>query len=507
MNDEERRVRRPRLTKPRLARVALALLVWLVAAGAAGAWIFTHSSREISLASHDAIVTPTFDGWVKLRTGPVLPDLRVSSGSRVGADVYLGKTDVDSLDALAARYAAIASQPDGQIVKLRAALVDQAYDAALWGALVGVLPLAGWWLIGVRRRRELGHRLRRPVVAGGLVAALVVTIGVVRPWQREDPALVADEWVPLRTFVGDVTLPDAVPRVWVHGDVTTQETQRLIESALDTYDSSHAWYAEAAATAATLAVREPEPGETVVALVSDRHDNIGMDPVARAIADRAGATAVFDAGDDTSTGSDWEAFSLDSLDSAFEGYDRYAISGNHDHGDFVGDYLAGLGWTGLDGTVTTGPGGIVLLGADDPRSSGLGNWRDQPAETFAEARDALADTACASEERVATLLVHDANMGRVALERGCVDLVVGGHLHVSLGPTEVTGENGRTGHSYTTSTTGGAAYAIALGGKPRRDAGVSLLTYREGRPVGVQLVTLRTDGRFVVGDFVELTLN
>ena len=37
-------------------------------------------------------------------------------------------------------------------------------------------------------------------------------------------------------------------------------------------------------------------------LVSDRHDNIGMDQVARAVADAGGATAVFDAGDDTSTG-------------------------------------------------------------------------------------------------------------------------------------------------------------------------------------------------------------
>ena len=48
------------------------------------------------------------------------------------------------------------------------------------------------------------------------------------------------------------------------------------------------------------------------------------------------------------------------------------------------------------------------------------------------------------------------------------------------------GENGATGYSYTTGTTGGAAYAIALGSKPRRPAGISLITYRDGRPVGVQ---------------------
>ena len=41
--------------------------------------------------------------------------------------------------------------------------------------------------------------------------------------------------------------------------------------------------------------------------------------LARAVGDAAGAQAVFDAGDDTSTGSTWEAFSLDSLDAAFDG--------------------------------------------------------------------------------------------------------------------------------------------------------------------------------------------
>ena len=108
------------------------------------------------------------------------------------------------------------------------------------------------------------------------------------------------------------------------------------------------------------------------------------------------------------------------------------------------------------------------------------------------------DAACAADERVSTILVHDANLGRVALDRGCVDLVLGGHLHVRSGPQRVTGENGQVGYTYTTGTTGGAAYAIALGSKPRRDAGVSLVTYRDGRPAGIQWVTLQTNGVFDV---------
>ena len=96
-------------------------------------------------------------------------------------------------------------------------------------------------------------------------------------------------------------------------------------------------------------------------------------------------------------------------------------------------------------------------------------------------------------------------MGDDALERGCADLVVGGHLHVQRGPTEVTGENGAVGYSYTTGTTGGAAYAIAVGAAIRRPAGITLLTYADGHPVGVQAVTLDTTGVFTVGPYVTMT--
>ena len=71
----------------------------------------------------------------------------------------------------------------------------------------------------------------------------------------------------------------------------------------------------------------------------------------------------------TSTGQPWEAFSLDSLSEAFDGWDRFGVAGNHDHGDFVSSYLADQGWTMLDGEVVDAPGGGTLLGVDDPRSA------------------------------------------------------------------------------------------------------------------------------------------
>jgi len=102
--------------------------------------------------------------------------------------------------------------------------------------------------------------------------------------------------------------------------------------------------------------------------------------------------------------------------------------------------------------------------------------------------------------------VHDANLGRTALSRGCTDLVLAGHLHRQVGPTRVVGENGKVGYTYTNGTTGGAAYAIALGSKLRRDAEFTFVTYREGRPVGIQPVTVTTTGAISVAPYVELDL-
>jgi len=492
----------------RLSRLAAYVAVWAVLAAAAGLVLFLLSSRTVVLATHDAVLRPNLQGQVVVNTGPVLPDFRVGSGGPVGVDIRLDKTDAESTEALVKRYAFLATQPEGQIAKVRDALVDMARAAALRGAVVGLLPILVWLLIGAGRRRELAVRARSP--RGAAVSLVVVLLGVLlwEPWEADENSVQSDRsWMPLAEFVGArVTLPEEAQAIEVRVDVTTAQTRRLVESAIDTYAESKTFYRAAAEEAAGLDLREPGSDETVVVLVSDRHDNVGMDAVTRAIADAGGATGVLDAGDDTSSGKSWEAFSLDSVSEAFEDLDRWGITGNHDHGSFVRGYLGDLGWTMLDGEVVDGPGGSRLFGVDDPRSSGLGSWRDETGLSFEEVGARIGEAACATDERVGTILVHDANLGREALARGCADLVVGGHVHVQVGPTRVVGENGQAGYSYTNGTTGGAAFTFALGSKLRREAQVTLLTYRDGRPAGLQPVSLRTDGRFVVGDYVPLHL-
>ena len=194
-----------------------------------------------------------------------------------------------------------------------------------------------------------------------------------------------------------------------------------------------------------------------------------MDAVARAIGDAGGARRCFDAGDDTSTGKSWEAFSLDSLDAAFEDLDRWGVAGNHDHGSFVRRYLADRGWTMLDGEPGRGPAGTRCSASTTRAPAGWAAGATSPGFSFAEVGDRLADGACDATRRSPRCWCTTPTSAAEALRRGCADLVLGGHLHVQVGPDPGRRRERRaSGYSYTNGTTGGAAYAIAVGSKPRR---------------------------------------
>ena len=495
---------------PGWRQAALLTAAWLLVAAPVSGALFLHGSRTIVLAGHDAVVRPSLDGWATLDLGPYLPNVRYPSGGRLGAHIDLGKTTADSYPALIRRYAFIASQPDAQVRKVRGAVTDLALDSALEGALLGLAAPAVVLLVGRRRWGELRATVTvRRAAVGAVVAALVV-VSVAHPWDRDDVPVEQDTWQSLPAALPEVTVPDEARPLQIESGLITTGTRRLVASAVDTYRRSVTFYTRLVDAAPALAgrLRQPEDGEVVALLVSDRHDNVGMDPVARAVADQGGASFLLDAGDDTSTGGAWEAFSLESLDQAFDDVDpRFSIAGNHDNGDVVTRQARRLGFTTLDGRVVDGPDGLRLLGVSDPRSSGLGTWRDERGISFADQEQRIADVACRHADdgdRIGTLLVHDANSGDAALARGCVDLVLAGHLHEQVGPSPVRGANGAVGYSYTNGTTGGAAYALAIGSKLRRDAEVTLVTYRDGVPQGLQPVTVDTRGTFRVAPYSAL---
>jgi hypothetical protein len=495
-------------------RVLLGFALWCALAVPLWALFFLHSQAPVVLATHEATLSPTFNHHARLDMGPYLPDLRLRTSSPIGVRIELGKTTAQSTGELAARYAAIAARPGPQVSRVVQVVQDLAVDAALRAGLLALAPFGLWWLIGPARRAEL---LKPSVGRVGVVASVVVVSLVVAttPWASGGPTAArgSDTWIPLSQAVPEVAAPADLAVVEVQGGLLTETTRRLIASGFDAYDRGKVFYADLKdrAPEEAKAVRRPAEGEQMAVLVSDRHDNVEMDPVVRAFADAAGATAVIDAGDDTSTGQEWEAFSLDSLDDSFGDYSsKVAIAGNHDHGSFVSKYLAKLGWIHLDGSAPQAPFGVRLFGVDDPRSSGLGGWRDVKGPlTWDETKTKLADTVCLLDDegqRVATVVVHDANLASQVLERGCADLVVAGHVHTQVGPDRVVGLNGKVGYTYTNGTTGGAAYAVAYGSKLRRDAEFTLITYRDGRPIGLQPVVVRTNGVYDVRPYIPLDL-
>ena len=77
---------------------------------------------------------------------------------------------------------------------------------------------------------------------------VAVAVLLTQPWQDEPETLGSgEEWIPLQEFLGDqVVVPEELDGVEVRGDVTTSQTRRLIESAIDTYESSRTFYRQAA---------------------------------------------------------------------------------------------------------------------------------------------------------------------------------------------------------------------------------------------------------------------
>ena len=496
---------------------AFVLLVVAVLVGAPVALsTFVHSERHIVIGAHEATVVPVLDGYATLDFGAVLPKVRLPADAvaGIGVDIAMGNADVSGLDQLVARDAVIASQPEGEIAVVRRAVRDMLEAALLRGVGVGVLAAVGvaltWQAIGADRRAALWRASRRPTRPQALVAAFmgVVVVGstvlIVLPEQGQGRP--ATSWVPLVQAFPDVPSDPVLDQLEIVNGSATEGSKALVQGALETYHDSVVFYGALALRAATTKVRQPKSDETTALVVADRHDNIGMDPVAHVIAVRAHATMLIDVGDDTSNGGSWETFSINSLAREFRGFTIVAIAGNHDQGTSVTKTMKDRRFRLLTGKPVT-IGGIRFLGASDPRSSGLvagydGDESDNIAAITTQDKR-LTKIAC-RDKKVSVLVVHSSASAARGSESGCVDLVLSGHLHRQVGPDIIRGLNGRSTTTLTTGSTGGATYAFALGSKLRRPAQVTIVTFRHGIPVGLQPVTFDTGGTIGVAPFTRI---
>ena len=477
---------------------------------------FIHSEREVIIGAHEATVRPTFSGYARIDSGTLIPQIRVPADAPLGfgVDIRLGDSEITDLDQLIARDAVIASQPQGEIASVRSTIISMMIDAAMRAlgvALLAVLiAVLAWRAIGQTRRRAIWASARHPrrrQVVGAVGVALITIAALVLVAVPERPRSDEETWVPIDWVVPELPSDKVLDQVEIAQGASTRGSRAIVEGALKTYRDSVSFYGRLAVSAAATTVRTPLDGETTALVVTDRHDNIGMDPVARAIADRAGARMLIDLGDDTSNGGSWETFSINSLAREFRDFEVVAIAGNHDTGPTVRQQMEDKGFTVLDGKPVT-VDGIRFLGGSDPRSSGLtaGYNGDASENSIAMRQQAeqLAQAACDDGE-VNVVAVHSPSSGARAAASGCADLVLSGHLHRQVGPTTINGANGRTTTTLTTGTTGGAFFAFALGSKLRREAQVTIVTFADGKPVGLQPVSFEPGGIIRVADYSPIT--
>lgn len=496
----------------RLWRALALVAVGLAVAVPVALTTFLETERAVTIGAHNATASPTLDGHVRIVAGPLLPELRLPSDAPlgVGAKVILRDSPDVDLERVLAQDAAIASQPDGEIAAMTSEISEMARGALRRGLAAGVLAMVVaflvWQAVGARRRSELRAAWPpsgRQAAVGVALGAVVVAATVVYLPEPSTERPVA--WVPLREEFPELPDEPRLDRVEISQGAATTTSRAIVEGALKTYEESLTFYSDLADKARDVAVRQPEDGQTTALVVTDRHDNVGMDPVARAVADAASASFVVDLGDDTSNGASWEAFSIKSLRSTFDDLPIVAVAGNHDTGRYIQREMRRQDFEVLDGEPVEVEG-VRILGESDPRSSGLtagynGNEDDNIA-AIGEQSVRLAEVAC--EDGDVTLMVtHSGASAKKTVADGCVDLAISGHLHRQVGPTTAQGTNGPT-TSLTIGSTGGAVYAFALGTKLRRDAQVAVLTFEDGRVVGLQIVTFEPGGVIDVGDYTPL---
>jgi Icc-related predicted phosphoesterase len=480
---------------------------------------FVNDSERVTIGAHAATVSPTFDGHATLDLGAVLPRLRIPANTpmSIGVNIDVQETDASNLTELLTRDTLIASQPDGEIARIKQVIQEMAVDNLVAGAGTGLLVVVVvatlWTALGVRRRQELWHLVHRherrfehrAIVI--LVAMLITIASIFGPGRMRTADVPPTQWQPLFKLLPEMSFDDRLKTVEVASGFSATGGVGVIRTLVETYRKSTELYGKLKDRVQEVApeIHQPSEEETVAILVSDRHDNIGIDGFAAAVGRTGKARVLIDAGDDTSSGQSWEAFSINSLKQHFKDLKVVAVAGNHDAGGHVEEFMRKAGFTVLDSKPVEVEG-IRFFGDSDPTKTGLGSADSPGDETIEHQSERLADIACDQPEDkpISTIVVHDPSSYADSAARGCAPLLVSGHLHRQVGP-EHRVVDGRPVTTYTNGTTGGAAYAFALGYTLRKPGEVTLLTYQKGAPVGLQTVTAQPGGDVTVGPYTPLS--
>lgn len=545
--------RRPPLTGRTLPRGVRAALLVGGAVLLAAVFGVTTASAELNFGPHLARYDVTTDSTVTIDLGPlgtleIDSPLPLSLGARVTVqEIPADVVSVDrasTLEALAGdlqSYLQFFSGPDATARDAtRALLADAAWRTLLaLGVLAGVW-FGGRWLLGPRRRGELAARTAphaRQAVVGGVVLVLVlVTVSgsLDTPPADAQPASQVFAGTPLEGARVTGRLGGVIDTYGGYAVDLYRENQAFYADAdaslVASWEERNAFYAEraeeppgeptaapsitgptaaggtdpdttgdaATATPTDAAADAPvdEADLVVLLVVSDLHCNVGMAPLISSAVRLSGADVVLDAGDTTIDGSAVEQYCVTSLAGAVpSGVDIVVSDGNHDSEQTQAQQRR-AGMTVLDGDVVE-VRGMRVLGDSDPAQTRLGAGTSLVGrETPDQVGRRLSETACADDDGVDLLLVHNPVVGDVPLEDGCVPVQVSGHMHVRIGPYRAG-----QGVRYVSSSTAGASLGQPTVGPLRGNAEMTVLRWdpEARRFVDYQVVVVRPDASAFVG--------
>ena len=230
-----------------------------------------------------------------------------------------------------------------------------------------------------------------------------------------------------------------------------------------------------------------------------------MDPVAARSPSEPGAKLLIDLGDDTSNGGSWETFSINSLAREFRGFPIVAVAGNHDPGSSVTETMKDRGFRVLAGRRST-VGGIRFLGSSDPRSSGLaagydGDESDNIA-AITEQDKTLTEVACVTAVWQCSWCTARRRPGgrpRAAASTSCCPATC---------TARSVPRSSRAERPIHHDLDDGIDRRRRLRVRARQQAAataqVTVVTFGDGRPVGLQPVTFEPGGTIDVADYMRV---
>lgn len=367
---------------------------------------------------------------------------------------------------LGAQYSALITNPEGEIDHLKADALRHLGRSLLAGIPVGVLITAGGVSLVESRARDRSRR--QGLIAGVSAAALVgcggyAAFGVTRsvepaPWQKLSSVLEPDVYkllpTPLKAVEVRGTTFDAVK-----GPLQSFVQEKFVRSAV-----FYATMRKELNEKITNELPPKQDNELRILLVSDRHDNINMDPLTADIVAGAEISGVMNLGDNvsSSTGYSWEAFSNKSFVHWMKPVKEKSYNkGNHDPA-LGKEGLLDSGFLDNNDMKVHRFADLSIIGAADPRSSDVGMAMRSGERSTTDVGKELADAACASQERIDIVATHDPRVATETVERGCATIGASGHMHSQKGPL-VVAKNGHKTYQVTTGTVGGAEQSIAIG--------------------------------------------